>query len=349
MGTSNPIVVRIVTVCLGLFVGLAAVEIVIRILSLAPPLEDQYGQNVRDAYLPYKPKPSSRITGRNETNEFAYDYQHNSFGFRDVEHTRVKGAETFRILGLGDSFTYGVGVAFEETYLSRLEGMLNNRAGTHPKVEVIRAGIPRYFPDPERVLLEKYGMQFQPDLVVVGFLPNDVVNSYLGLDAITVDESGYLKTREAAQLGPFGMQVYQYSHLCRVILRTYVSWQIKRKHQPRPNELFRDGGFHEKDWVHMEREYDRMAAIAASIGAKLVIVHIPQKGPWTEKHRYPATRFSAWAAKRNVGFADTLPAMERASAAQHLYYEKDGHCTPAGHAVIAQELYRYLTDENIIP
>jgi hypothetical protein len=250
---------------------------------------------------------------------------------------------------LGDSFTYGVGVAFEETYLSRLEGMLNNRPGTRPRVEVIRAGIPRYFPEPERVLLEKYGIQFRPDLVVVGFLPNDVVDTYLGLDAITVDESGDLKTREAAQLGAFGMQAYRYSHLCRILLRGYVAWQISKKYRPRFNEVFQDGGFHEKDWVQVEREYDRMAAITASIGARLVIVHIPQKGPWIENHRYPSIRLSAWAATRNVGFVDILPAMERASAEQPLYYEKDGHCTSVGHAVIAQELYRYLTDQKIIP
>jgi hypothetical protein len=43
-----------------------------------------------------------------------------------------------------------------------------------------------------------------------------------------------------------------------------------------------------------------------------------------------------------------LPAMERASALNRLYYEKDGHCTPAGHATIADELYRYLTDHQFI-
>jgi lysophospholipase L1-like esterase len=349
MDPSKTAVFRIVAVCLGLFVGLAAGEIAARSLALAPPLEGQYSDNVRDVYLPYKRKPLSRKMGRNETNEFDYDYQHNSFGLRDVEHAIIKREGTFRILGLGDSFTYGVGVPFEDTYLSRLEERLNNRAGAHPRVEVIKAGIPRYFPEPERILLEKYGVQFQPDLILVGFLPNDVIDTYLGLDAVKVDQSGYLKTREAEELGQLGTQVYQYCHLCRVPLRSYVSWQIERKYRPRANELFQDGGFHERDWVQVEREYDQMVEIAASIGARFVILHIPQKGPWTEKERYPAVRLSSWAATRNVGFVDLLPAMERASSRQRLYYETDGHCTPAGQAVIAQELYKHLTDHNIIP
>jgi len=347
MGKLKRTVFWIVGVGLSLFVGLTAVETAARLLSLAAPLQGAYANYVTDAYLPYKPKPSSRMTGR--TDEFEYDYHHNRFGFRDVEHVIAKGEGTFRILGLGDSFTYGAGVAFEETYLYRLEAMVNMRPGIHPRVEVIKAGIPRYFPEPERVLLEKYGVQFRPNLVLVGFLPNDVIDTYQGLDAVTVDRSGYLMTREAKALGQLGMQIYRYSHFGRVLLRRYVDWRIQRNYWPPEDELFRTGGFHERDWAKIESEYDKMLAMTDSIGARLVVFHIPQKGPWTGKSRYPATRLSAWAAKRDVDFTDLLPAMERASARERLYYEKDGHCTAAGHAVIAQELYRYLTDHNLIP
>jgi hypothetical protein len=32
-----------------------------------------------------------------------------------------------------------------------------------------------------------------------------------------------------------------------------------------------------------------------------------------------------------------------------LYYEKDGHCTPAGYAVIANEVSRALAERELIP
>jgi hypothetical protein len=324
------------------------VEMAVRLLSLAPAIERGYGDNAADGDLPFKRKPLSRSRGRNATNEFDYDYRHNSLGFRDVEHALVKKEGTVRILGLGDSFTYGVGVPFEETYLYRLEALLNDRAGTHSKVEIIKAGIPRYFPEPERMLLERYGSQFRPDLILVGFLPNDVVDTHLGLNAVTVDKSGYLKTREAQALGRAGTVAYLHCHFCRVLLRKYVSWRIESKYQPQGSQIYQEGGFHERDWIKVEQEYDKMAAIAASIGAGLFVFHIPQRGPWTEKHRYPAARLAAWAKTRNVGFADLLPAMEHASASKRLYYEQDGHCTPAGHALIAQELHRRLIEQKII-
>jgi hypothetical protein len=44
-----------------------------------------------------------------------------------------------------------------------------------------------------------------------------------------------------------------------------------------------------------------------------------------------------------------LPAIERGAAGARLYYEKDGHCTAAGHAVIADELFHYLMDRGLVP
>jgi lysophospholipase L1-like esterase len=349
MATSNPGRLRFVAVCLGLIVALTAIELGVRWLRLAPQVDDQYGAYVSDADILFRKQPLSYRVGRNATDEFDYDYRHNSLGFRDVEHGFPKGKEVFRILGLGDSFTYGVGVRFEEMYLSRLQETLNKRAGIHPKVEVVRAGMPRYFPEAERLLLEKYGARFEPNLILVGFLPNDVVDTYMGLDAVKVDPSGHLKTREAEELGELGTQTYRYCHSCRVVIRRYISWRMDTNSRIRNDEIYRSEGLYEKDWLKVEREYERMAAIADSMGARLVIVHIPQRGPWSEKHRYPAARLAAWAARRNVGFVDLLPALAAAGSQQRLYYEKDGHATPAAHAIFAGKIQKYLIERRLVP
>ena len=194
-------------VCYGVSVcviSFSILEIAIRVLHLAPPPDSQYGDNVPDEFLPYKPRPFSTVSGRSSTDEFNYVYTHNSFGFRDVEHSLEKRDGVFRILGLGDSFAYGAGAKFEETFFFRLEQMLNQREGEHPKVEIIKAGMSRFFPEPERLLLQHHGLKYNPDLVIVAFGPNDIIDTYLGMEAVTIDKSGYLKTREAAQLGSMG-------------------------------------------------------------------------------------------------------------------------------------------------
>jgi hypothetical protein len=72
-------------------------------------------------------------------------------------------------------------------------------------------------------------------------------------------------------------------------------------------------------------------------------------GPWDARSRYRAERLRAWAARHDAGFINLLPAIERGAAEARLYYEKDGHCTAAGHAVIADELFHYLVDRGLVP
>ena len=328
----------------GLAVGLLAAELLVRATSLAPSIPTGFGTFVADGSLPFIPSPLSHDSG--STAEFRYDYRHNSIGFRDSEHALAKVAGTVRVLGLGDSFTYGVGAAFDESYLARLESMLAGRPGTHAKVEVIKAGIPRYFPEAERALLERYGLQFRPDVIVVGVLPNDVVDTHFGMDAVTVDTSGYLKTREAKQLGAWGARLYRSSHLGRLVLRAYMNRSLRI---PPDREIYRSGGPFEADWLTMEREYSRMAQLADSIGARLVLVHIPQRGPWGPESDYLPARLSQWAGAHGAQFLDVLPVMRRAPNPGQLYYPADGHCTPAGYAVVADALFEYLMRERLLP
>jgi lysophospholipase L1-like esterase len=92
-----------------------------------------------------------------------------------------------------------------------------------------------------------------------------------------------------------------------------------------------------------------MAAIVREIDARLLLVHIPQKGPWREMHRYPAERLGGWAEKNGVGLVDVLPAMAEASGGKPLYYELDGHCTPEGYGVVAQAIFHHMTAHRLVP
>ena len=335
---------------ISLVAGLLIVESLVRFLDLAPPLTNQYGNNVSDQYLPFKPKPLSVSIGRSSTDEFDFRYEHNSFGFRDIEHQYEKEIGTVRILGLGDSFTYGIGADFEESYLYQLEEMLNSRQEEKATVEIIKAGIPRFFPEVQRILLEKYGVLYSPDIILVGFLPNDVVDTYVGVDAVVVHDSGYLRSRESEQIGEIGFYLYENSHFIRMILKTYISFQISRKYPTKFGDVYKEDGFHEKDWVKVEEEYTRIVSIAKSIGSEVVFVHIPQAGPWKEAHTYPAKRLSEWASENGARFIDVLPPMKEASLnSTPLYFEKDGHCTPAGYHVVAETIYKYIIDSGILP
>lgn len=325
---------------LGVAGGLLAAEALTRALQIAPPVKRDYGANISDPWLPFRKEPLSVTRETAATGEFTYEYRHNSAGLRDVEHS-VSNRDAFRILGLGDSFTYGIGAPFEATYLAQLETHLNQRPGRHGNIEIIKAGIPRFFPEAERILLERYGRQYSPNLILIGFLPNDVLDSSLGLDGVSVGPSGFLRSRQGQRLGAFGEVLYENSALARIVLPRLA--MLAEHGSLRSGSIYKGGGTHEKDWRTVEREYARIVAIANEIRAKVVVVNVPQHGPWPPERSYPGRRLGAWAAAHGAGFVDVLPAMiEAEKTGGPLYYPKDGHCTPRGYGVIARAIEQYL-------
>jgi len=101
----------------------------------------------------------------------------NSMGFRDREYAEQKPDGVFRILVLGDSFTWGLGVSQEEIYTEVLESMLNQTLEGSPRVEVINAGISGFGTDQEYLLLQRWAKRLAPDLVVLFFYENDIHNN----------------------------------------------------------------------------------------------------------------------------------------------------------------------------
>lgn len=119
---------------------------------------DKFNPNLifsSDSYNRFRGKP------------FAKDYQFrlNSKGFKDIEHAKDKKQNIFRIIGIGDSFAFGV-VPYENNFLTLLQQKLNQKK---KQFEVINMGIPgtgvvSYF-----ALLVNEVLPLNPDIVVCCF------------------------------------------------------------------------------------------------------------------------------------------------------------------------------------
>lgn len=96
----------------------------------------------------------------------------NSQGLRDKEYSSEKPSNTYRIVVLGDSFTFGDGIALEETYTKQLENILNEKLNDK-NYEVINFGVDGYNTIQEAEVLKEKAIKFDPDLIIIGYLPND--------------------------------------------------------------------------------------------------------------------------------------------------------------------------------
>jgi hypothetical protein len=92
----------------------------------------------------------------------------NSAGWRGKEFSRAKPAGTVRILGIGDSYTYGKAVGNDDIYLARLEQILNEEGGA--RYETINTGHDGANTYEELRYFKKHDMMgLSPDVVVIGF------------------------------------------------------------------------------------------------------------------------------------------------------------------------------------
>jgi lysophospholipase L1-like esterase len=96
------------------------------------------------------------------------------------DYSVVKSNRTYRIIALGDSFTYGVGVNTKETWPARLEDVLNTNlhCSQFDQYEVLNLGVPGYDLQYEKTRFKQKGLKYNPDMVLWMVLENDFTEVY---------------------------------------------------------------------------------------------------------------------------------------------------------------------------
>ncbi|MGH8558026.1 MAG: SGNH/GDSL hydrolase family protein [Methylococcales bacterium] len=126
----------------------------------------------------HRPSPTAQwdlIPGATAVANSGATYRINSRGCRDNEYSAKKPDGVFRILALGDSFTFGMGVEAEDTYPDRLEQILRNKGYS---VEVINCAVIGYDMWQHKVGLKEKTLSYHPDLITLGIFVNDLTRPY---------------------------------------------------------------------------------------------------------------------------------------------------------------------------
>jgi hypothetical protein len=108
---------------------------------------------------PY-PSLCPNFAGVVSTPDFAVAYQTNSKGLRDREYAAERRPDKTRILALGDSFTFGHGIAYGQRFTDLLERGMDD-------LEVITMAVPGSGHDQQLMQFVNEGLEYQPDHVFV--------------------------------------------------------------------------------------------------------------------------------------------------------------------------------------
>ena len=117
----------------------------------------------------YDLKPNDKVLWPADFIKNTVTNVYNNDGLNDTKnYLVVKEPKTFRIIALGDSFTFGVYVETKNNWTELLENKLNEKplCKNIDKFEVLNFGVPGYDQVYEVEKYKKSGQKYNPDLVI---------------------------------------------------------------------------------------------------------------------------------------------------------------------------------------
>jgi len=160
---TREIIYSLFLVCGSLLVSGLALEVGLRVLGHG----GQPQAAMSNVYKIDDPVLDWRYVPRSEYREGDVGYHFNSAGFRDAERSVKKPPGIKRLVVLGDSVTVGLGVRWETAFSSYVQGRLGREFEV---VTIAQGGLNT----PQEVhLLERSGLVYEPDVLVVNFVLND--------------------------------------------------------------------------------------------------------------------------------------------------------------------------------
>lgn len=185
-----------------------------------------------------------------------FETRTNAWRWREREVPAEPPPGVRRVLLIGDSVTYGTGVAEAERFGDRLAAALD-------RCEVVNAGLPGTTADEALELLRTRGLSLHPTVVVVGVMTNDARQS--GTAAVGADD---------AAVARFGGALERVVDLCAgagvgVVLwgNTIVPGGAADPLLPLRREMARVAEARRVPYVDLDAVYTRSPATAAEIAA----------------------------------------------------------------------------------
>jgi hypothetical protein len=141
-----------------LALGLLAAELILRLVSPAY-LQELYAEESSNVYSEtYGWRPREGFKGTEDGQKLTI----NRRGYRGPEHPYERTSGRKRVVIVGDSISFGEGVDDERIFSALLESWSS-------KIEVVNLSVGGYGTDQELIMLEREGLRYHPDVVILGF------------------------------------------------------------------------------------------------------------------------------------------------------------------------------------
>ncbi|MBN1364146.1 MAG: SGNH/GDSL hydrolase family protein [Syntrophaceae bacterium] len=326
------ILIKIIAMTLPFLFFVCALEIFLRFFG------PEYHKFNYCSYEYYSNPRGYHLPIRKEGNKIVYglDYRESRKGYRLPDHKFDQPDKNNRIVSeilvIGDSFTYGRGVKYEDIYTTRLSEMLkiNGYRTTVKNCGVVGADVG----DVTKVLSSEMLQKTYP-VVVYGFVLDDFGRSLKvkGSDFIDINNEGnrWSTLRNISKIANLIIHYIEKKRLSKETTKAYIE-AFKGKNAEVGIQLIDD----------INRKIKQR-------GGKLVIMLFPllykfDNYPFMEIHE----KIASVCAKNNIPMLDLLPVYSAYKYKDLWANPTDQHPNEIAHKVAAVCLYNFLVERKLI-
>jgi lysophospholipase L1-like esterase len=281
----------------------------------------------------------------------------NADGFRDSEHSPHKDAGIFRIMVIGDSFTFGQGVNLEDTYSKYLERFINNKGINS---EVINCGVIGYGMWQYLEVLKRKVIPCKPDLVILGIFIDDITTSFspyknlgnwpgtnpFAKDASDIMNRSYL-WNFFENLNTIFETKYRYRRGYQYLKGIEERKQATGPAHPETTwHQIMYGKLPKQTYLDFSQTLNEFIRTCEAVNIQPLIVLIPDAAQLNEPERQAVNRFVEETCREiGVPLVDVTERFEREEDPRTLYlFPFDAHTSPKGHRLIAESILEKIRE-----
>ena len=271
----------------------------------------------------WKMKPSRSFVWKSEGRD--WEYRANSNGFRS-DHEFDPADLRCRIALVGDSYTWGSGAAYEDTFAALLE------KDSHGEWVSWNFGMPGYGVDQVWLSARHEALPRHPDLLVVGLVNADFERSQIphreGFDKPTFKlDHGKLIRRTQEPTPPTLMQYLDWeSHLWAV-------WERSKRWMGTERGLT-------EYWTLNQAILDELRQDSKQASVPVLFVYIPIMS----FKPFPAVR--EYMRRTDANYIDLT--LQQPPPPKSIYLPHDGHLSPEGHRYVANLIEAWMRDHRAL-
>lgn len=291
----------------------------------------------------------------------------NSLGLRDPrEPSEVRNKKV--ILILGDSFTYGTGVKYLDSYPAQLEKKLKAERPDNDYV-VINAGSPGMDTQLAYRRLVEIFKYYEPEYVIVGFTSGDIIQNRIAYEhsrrASLKKRTGLVTNiawagndmqdtiHEREKDMPILILIRSYlminSNAAKIIAYYYKNYLIKYVKPPESLLNMSVGPDNEEEFEITARFLDKINIFLSGRGIKMVLLHvIPLFRFDSHPYDHINNALKNYADSRNVYFVNPFDAFSEYNSADLWVSMGDGHYNAKANGIMADILKNFFIENNLI-